>query len=141
MSEQIAKPISTTRNVAIVGSLSALMPQLTKIIYPLGDASAIDYAQRQVTQEFISAGLIFLVPFIVYVISLITSRYIATPEEMAEKRKLQRDFDELQNILDDIKDNPHRYAPEQVDEFKRDYAETRKMLASIGRKALRSNPY
>lgn len=34
MSEQIAKPVSTTRNVAIVGSLSALMPQLTKIIYP-----------------------------------------------------------------------------------------------------------
>lgn len=138
MSEQIAKPVSTTRNVAIVGSLSALMPQLTKIIYPLGDASAADYVQRQVTQEFISAGLIFLVPFVVYVISLITSRYVATPEEMAEKRKLQRDFDELQSILDDIKDNPHRYAPEQIEEFKRDYAETRKMLASIGRKALHS---
>ena len=138
MSEQIAKPVSTTRNVAIVGSLSALMPQLTKIIYPLGDASAADYVQRQVTQEFISAGLIFLVPFVVYVISLITSRYVATPEEMAEKRKLQRDFDELQSILDDINANPHRYASEQIEEFKRDYAETRKMLASIGRKALRS---
>lgn len=139
MSEQIAKPISTTRNVAIVGSLSALMPQLTKIIYPLGDSSATDYVQRQVTQEFISAGLIFLVPFIVYIISLITSRYVATPEEMAEKRKLQKDLDELKSILDDIKDNPHRYTEEQIDEFKRDYAETRKMLASIGRKALRSN--
>jgi hypothetical protein len=138
MSEQIAKPVSTTRNVAIVGSLSALMPQLTKIIYPLGDASAADYVQRQVTQEFISAGLIFLVPFVVYVISLITSRYVATPEEMAEKRKLQRDLDELQSILDDINANPHRYASEQIEEFKRDYAETRKMLASIGRKALRS---
>ncbi|WP_308566232.1 hypothetical protein [uncultured Haemophilus sp.] len=138
MSEQIAKPVSTTRNVAIVGSLSALMPQLTKIIYPLGDASATDYVQRQVTQEFISAGLIFLVPFVVYVISLITSRYVATPEEMAEKRKLQRDFYELQRILDDINANPHRYASEQIEEFKRDYAETRKMLASIGRKALRS---
>ena len=138
MSEQIAKPVSTTRNVAIVGSLSALMPQLTKIIYPLGDASAADYVQRQVTQEFISAGLIFLVPFVVYVISLITSRYVATPEEMAEKRKLQRDLDELQSILDDINANPHRYASEQIEEFKRDYAETRKMLANIGRKALRS---
>lgn len=138
MSEQIAKPVSTTRNVAIVGSLSALMPQLTKIIYPLGDANATDYVQRQVTQEFISAGLIFLVPFVVYVISLITSRYVATPEEMAEKRKLQRDFNELQSILDDINANPHRYASEQIEEFKRDYAETRKMLASIGRKALRS---
>ena len=138
MSEQIAKPVSTTRNVAIVGSLSALMPQLTKIIYPLGDASATDYVQRQVTQEFISAGLIFLVPFVVYVISLITSRYVATPEEMAEKRKLQRDFNELQSILDDINANPHRYASEQIEEFNRDYAETRKMLASIGRKALRS---
>ena len=138
MSEQIAKPVSTTRNVAIVGSLSALMPQLTKIIYPLGDASAADYVQRQVTQEFISAGLIFLVPFVVYVISLITSRYVATPEEMAEKRKLQRDLDELQSILDDINANPHRYASEQIEEVKRDYAETRKMLASIGRKALRS---
>jgi hypothetical protein len=138
MSEQIAKPVSTTRNVAIVGSLSALMPQLTKIIYPLGDASATDYVQRQVTQEFISAVLIFFVPFVVYVISLITSRFVATPEEMAEKRKLQRDFKELQSILDDINANPHRYASEQIEEFKRDYAETRKMLANIGRKALRS---
>ena len=71
-------------------------------------------------------------------ISLITSRFVATPEEMAEKRKLQRDFKELQSILDDINANPHRYASEQIEEFKRDYAETRKMLASIGRKALRS---
>ncbi|MCQ9121223.1 hypothetical protein MUU45_001710 [Rodentibacter pneumotropicus] len=139
MSEPIAKPVSTPRNAAIVGSLSALMPQFAKLIYPVGDATAADYIQRQVTQEFISAGLIFLVPFAVYIISLITSRYIATPEEMEEKRKLKRDLDELQNILDDIRDNPHRYSKEQINEFHKDYAETRKMLASIGRKALRSS--
>ncbi|WP_427833161.1 hypothetical protein [Actinobacillus pleuropneumoniae] len=136
MSETIAKPVSTTRNAAVVGSLSALMPQFSKLIYPLGDSSAVDYAQRQMMQEFISAGLIFLVPFIVYLISVITNRYLATPEEMAETRKLQRDLDELMNILDDIRDNPHRYTPEQIEEFHKDYAETRKMLAGIGRKSL-----
>ena len=132
MSEQIAKPISSARNATIVGTLSALMPQAVKFI-----SSLFETPISQGTQEFIAAVLIFLIPFVVYLVSLFTSRFISTPEEMAEKRKLQRDSNELQRILDDIKNNPHRYDPEQVEEFKKDYAETRKMLASIGRNALR----
>ena len=132
MSEQIAKPISSARNATIVGTLSALMPQAVKFI-----SSLFETPISQGTQEFIAAVLIFLIPFVVYLLSLFTSRFISTQEEMAEKRKLQRDSNELQRILDDIKNNPHRYDPEQVEEFKKDYAETRKMLASIGRNALR----
>ena len=132
MSEQIAKPISSARNATIVGTLSALMPQAVKFI-----SSLFETPISQGTQEFIAAVLIFLIPFVVYLLSLFTSRFISTPEEMSEKRKLQRDSNELQRILDDIKNNPHRYDPEQVEEFKKDYAETRKMLASIGRNALR----
>ena len=132
MSEQIAKPISSARNATIVGTLSALMPQAVKFI-----SSLFETPISQGTQEFIAAVLIFLIPFVVYLLSLFTSRFISTPEEMAEKRKLQRDSNELKRILDDIKNNPHRYDPEQVEEFKKDYAETRKMLASIGRNALR----
>ena len=108
------------------------MPQAVKFI-----SSLFETPISQGTQEFIAAVLIFLIPFVVYLLSLFTSRFISTPEEMAEKRKLQRDSNELQRILDDIKNNPHRYDPEQVEEFKKDYAETRKMLASIGRNALR----
>lgn len=138
MSETITKPVSATRNAAIVGSLSALMPQVAKLIYPLGDPNAADYVQRQVMQEFISAGLIFLVPFVVYVLVLLTNRYISTPEEMAEKRRLKHDFNELKNTLDDAKVNPHRYTKQEIEEFKQEFAETRKMLANIGRKSLRN---
>lgn len=138
MSETIAKPVSTTRNATVVGTLSALMPQLAKLIYPLGDSSATDYAQRQIMQEFISAGLIFLVPFVVYLLALFTSRYISTPEEMDEKRRLKHDFNELKNTLDDANKNPHRYSSKEIEEFQKDFADIRKRLASIGRKFLRN---
>ncbi|TDN41110.1 hypothetical protein [Haemophilus haemolyticus] len=134
--QQIAKPVSTARNATIVGSLSALIPQAVKFI-----SSLCEKPISQGNQEFIAAILIFFVPFAVYLFSLLTNRFIATPEEMAEKRKLKSDFKELKKALDDAKKNPHRYTEEQIDEFKKDFMETRKMLASIGRKALRAtNP-
>lgn len=140
MSETIAKPVSTTKNAAVIGSLSALMPQITKVIYPLGDVNAVEYVQRQSNQELISGVLIFFVPFAVYLCTLLTNRFISTPEEMAEKRRLKQDFNELKKTLDDAHKNPHRYTPQQIDEFKQDFAETRKMLANIGRKSLTNIP-
>lgn len=136
--KMLAKPISIKRNATVIGSLSAFIPKFIKVLYPV-DINATDYAEQLQKQDVIIAFALFLVPFGVYLLSLISYRFATTPEEMDKTRKLKKDIKQLKKILKEADKNPDLYTSEKIAEFKEDYVDTQKMLSKIGRDSLKAN--
>lgn len=134
--EQLTSPVKSGVKATAVGGLSAFGTQVVKVIYPLGEPTLPEYAYRQDVQEMLVAGVVFIVPLIIFIATLISSKFIATPLELDTTRRLKKDEKRLKNILLESAKHSNLYSEDFLNEVRRDLEDTQRQLANIGKSTM-----
>ncbi|RDE73784.1 hypothetical protein DPV93_01095 [Haemophilus sputorum] len=137
--EQITSPVKSGVKATAIGGLSAFGTQIVKVWYPLGDPTVADYAYRQDFQEMLISGVVFLVPLVIFAITLISSKFLATPEELDTTRRLKKDEKKLKSILLEAQKYPTLYSEGHLNNIRQDLEETQRQLANIGKATMSQN--
>lgn len=134
--EQLTSPVKSGVKATAIGGLSAFGTQVMKVLYPLGDPKLPEYAYRQDVQEMLITGVVFIVPFVIFIATLISSKFMATPLELDKTRRLKKDEKKLKKILLESEKHPNLYSAHFLDEVRRDLEDTQRQLANIGKSTM-----
>lgn len=134
--EQLASPVTSGVKATAVGGLSTLGTLIVKVIYPLGKPTLPDYAYRQDVQEMLIAGVVFIVPLFIFIATLISSQFMATPLELDQTRRLRKDEKRLKKILLESEEHRSLYSEDFLNEIRQDLEDTQRQLANIGKSTM-----
>lgn len=134
--EQLASPVTSGVKATAVGGLSTLGTLIVKVIYPLGEPTLPGYVYRQDVQEMLIAGVVFIVPLFIFIATLISSQFMATPLELDQTRRLRKDEKRLKKILLESEEHRSLYSEDFLNEIRQDLEDTQRQLANIGKSTM-----
>lgn len=134
--EQLASPVTSGVKATAVGGLSTLGTLIVKVIYPLGEPTLPGYVYRQDVQAMLIAGVVFIVPLFIFIATLISSQFMATPLELDQTRRLRKDEKRLKKILLESEEHRSLYSEDFLNEIRQDLEDTQRQLANIGKSTM-----
>ncbi|MDD7545205.1 hypothetical protein [Actinobacillus porcinus] len=130
----ITEPVKGISIAATIGSLTAILVNVVKAYYPLGDPASSEYTTRQEWQNIWVSIVIFTVPLFIQGLVFLFKYFFVTPDEERLRERLNADLEEYGKTFKDIKTHPERYTENDIAKFREEYAETRRQLHNIGKR-------